>query len=32
VGALLGSVSENGSSAKPSPTKNEEVKKRRDQT
>ncbi len=27
VGALLGSVSENGSSAKPSPTKNEEVKK-----
>ena len=27
VGALLGSVSENGSSAKPSPIKNEEVKK-----
>ena len=27
VGALLGSVSENGSSVKPSPTKNEEVKK-----
>ena len=27
VGALLGSISENGSSAKPSPTKNEEVKK-----
>ncbi len=27
VGALLGSVSENGSSAKPSPTKNEEEKK-----
>ena len=27
VGAVLGSVSENGSSAKPSPTKNEEVKK-----
>ncbi len=27
VGALLGFVSENGSSAKPSPTKNEEVKK-----
>ncbi len=27
VGALLGSVSENGSSAKPSPTKNEEAKK-----
>ena len=27
VGALLGSVSENGSSAKPSPTKNKEVKK-----
>ena len=27
VGALLGSVSENGSSTKPSLTKNEEVKK-----
>ena len=27
VGALLGSVSENGSGVKPSPTKNEEVKK-----
>ncbi len=27
VGALLGSVSENGSSVKPTPTKNEEVKK-----
>ncbi len=27
VGALLGSVSENGGSAKPSPTKNEEAKK-----
>ena len=27
VGALLGSVSENGSGVKPTPTKNEEVKK-----